>query len=423
MGIVYKAISENNWSAVKAFIDRHPQVLNVDFATSMGGTPLHVAAKFGHLRIVEELVALVAQEYLVIRDASGFTPLAIAASHGGAIPVARCLVNKNSIALTIPAQGNWTIPVSLAFISGHKLMGRYLYSVTQLLQVFRPENGQVGPTFLHICLRIGQYDIALHLLQRCTELLFAADSYGVPTIERIAFYVPEYSLNKSQLPLEAMGLSLYLLHYYLKKLMFSHFFDHFWVEDIKTPSTTMTGHFCIDIQEGESNQAGQGIMKEIYEMKLQYAQAAEILKLVCENLMFLNEAKRRINGGAMIEAAKAAEFLLRVTKANPKLISQVTFGHSTYLAFFFVAVECRKAKIFNLLRSFCFKNMAAAMIANDTKNHLLPAEALLAPSSYLNRISGAALQMQREVQCLSYDSSRREQSGFRVPNVYEGKVI
>ncbi|XP_028770076.1 uncharacterized protein LOC114727541 [Neltuma alba] len=100
MSNMRKAIAENNWSAAKAFIDRHPQVLIVDFATSMGETPLHVAAKFGHLVVVEELVRL---KYLEICDAYyNNTPLAIAASHGELIPVATCLINKNRKAFAIP---------------------------------------------------------------------------------------------------------------------------------------------------------------------------------------------------------------------------------------------------------------------------------------------------------------------------------
>ncbi|XP_028770077.1 uncharacterized protein LOC114727542 [Neltuma alba] len=107
MSNMLKAIAENNWLAAKAFIDRYPQVLDVDFAKSMGETPLHVAAKFGHLGIVEELVRLVPEEYLEIRDAYwGNTPLAMAASHSELIPVAACLISKNKKPLEIPTDNN-----------------------------------------------------------------------------------------------------------------------------------------------------------------------------------------------------------------------------------------------------------------------------------------------------------------------------
>ncbi|XP_028770086.1 uncharacterized protein LOC114727551 [Neltuma alba] len=201
MSNMLKAIAENNWLAAEASIDRYPQVLDVDFAESMGETPLHVAAKFGHLGIVEELVRLVPEEYLEIRDAYwGNTPLAMAASLNELIPVAACLISKNKKALEIPSNKYaWEIPVNSAFYSGRKKMGRYLYSVTPW-EVFRPDNGgTVGPLFLQICLKLGELDIALDLLRRCTELLFATDINEDPTIQNIASYIHP-SLDISRLP-------------------------------------------------------------------------------------------------------------------------------------------------------------------------------------------------------------------------------
>ncbi|XP_028758952.1 uncharacterized protein LOC114717894 [Neltuma alba] len=196
MGTLYNAIAQNNWWVAKASIDRYPRALDIDFAASIGETPLHVAVKFGHVGIVEELVRLVPHEYLKIRDAYyDCTPLATAAIYSGVIPNAACLINENNNALAIPSKNGWRIPVTLAFIGGLTKMGRYLYSVTPL-QFFKPENGPVGPTFLYTCLRIGQLDFALDLLQQCTELLFAADVYGISTIQNIARYPPNF-LNKS----------------------------------------------------------------------------------------------------------------------------------------------------------------------------------------------------------------------------------
>ncbi|XP_028771267.1 uncharacterized protein LOC114728522 [Neltuma alba] len=199
MVILNNAISENDLFGAKAVIDCHPKVLDVDFGASRGETPLHIAAKFGHVAIVDELMKLVGPEYLEIWDYYGYTPLATTATHTGSIPIATCMINKNSGALTIPAQWPWLIPVTLAFFGGHNKLGLYLYSVTPL-QVFKPENGSfVGPEFLRTCLRNGEFDIALHLLQRCTELLFAGDEDGNSTIANIALSLP-HSLHKSQLP-------------------------------------------------------------------------------------------------------------------------------------------------------------------------------------------------------------------------------
>ncbi|XP_028770074.1 ankyrin repeat-containing protein ITN1-like [Neltuma alba] len=140
-------------------------------------------------------------------------------------------------------------------------------------------------------------------------------------------------------------------------------------------------------------------INKIYEMKVQHAKAHEILNLVCENLRHLNEVKKKMFGKALISVSEeeGVEFLLRVTKANTELIMLVIYGGSR-LPIFFHAVKYRRAEIFNLLRGFRFKNVVASFADSKSSNTLLHVAAMLAPSSYLDHISGATLQMQREMQ-------------------------
>ncbi|KAI9070646.1 hypothetical protein K1719_047390, partial [Acacia pycnantha] len=141
MRILYKAISDNNWPAAKAFIDRYPIVLDVEFGASRGETPLHVAAKFGHVGVVEDCNAL-------------------------AIPNRRY---------------NWGIPVLLAFRACLKVLGRYLYSVTPL-QLFT-ENRNLGTVFFATCLLTGELEIVLDLL--CFLLLTSRISQQLSILHSI----------------------------------------------------------------------------------------------------------------------------------------------------------------------------------------------------------------------------------------------
>ncbi|XP_028770082.1 uncharacterized protein LOC114727546 [Neltuma alba] len=344
MGTLYKYISEDQWHDAKAFIESHPRVLDVEFATSMRETPLHVAAKFGRQNIVKELVKLVPKDYLEIRDACGCTPLAVAASYSGVIPIASCLVEENRRALKIPlGDYEWSIPVTMAFRIGHNQMGRHLYfAIGDDLQVFK-ENPIVGPLFLRTCFMTGELGIALDLLQRCRELIFAAD-HLYSTIEHIAFYLSD-SLNKSHLRFWKQ----WVYHY------------------IKIQPAMATNQIRVDMQSKDEMSSRA-------------------------------EDKKRMIGKALLAAAKSGnvEFFKKVSTANPELISMVTFSQQKENAFF-SAVKYRQAEIFNLLHGFRFKNVVAAMFL-ENNNNLLHTAAKLAPPSQLYRIPGAALQMQREWQ-------------------------
>ncbi|XP_054775894.1 uncharacterized protein LOC129284431 isoform X2 [Prosopis cineraria] len=371
----YKAISEDNWPAVKAFTDRHRRDWKVKFAPR-GETPLHVAAKFGHLDIVKELVELAEPDDLVIHDASGYTPLAIAASHCGLLSIAKCLVSKNEKVLeTSNKYHKWIFPVTLAFRCGFNKMGRYLYCKTPL-EVFKGEKGIMGASFLRLCFITGNLDIALHLLQRSPELLFAADIKKRSTIQQIACYL-SHSPNKSQI-------------WFWKRCVY---------HCIKIPPTTATEHVSVDIeQESEMSNEVEG-MEGIRNMKLQHTLTDEILKLVCGNLKSLNKDKKGMIAEALLTAGEVGNvgFLHEVLKAKPELISKVVF-HQKNGQVFFNAVKYRQAEVFNLLCGFRFRDVVATMPSGPMNNNLLHMAAILAPSSQLNRISGAALQMQWELQ-------------------------
>lgn len=108
--------------------------------SSNGETALHVAAKYGHMSIVEELLKLVPPEHLEIRDSFRRTPLETTIAHCGEIKVVKCLVEKNRNILVIAdtpvhAAQEGNLPVTLAFELGLNEMGRYLYFATLPLTV------------------------------------------------------------------------------------------------------------------------------------------------------------------------------------------------------------------------------------------------------------------------------------------------
>ncbi|KAL0008123.1 hypothetical protein SO802_009625 [Lithocarpus litseifolius] len=78
---LYKALQIGDWNAAKDFLNRHPHAISAKF-TYKDKTALHVAAEAGHVHIVEELVKLMPEENLEIKDYRGCTALVRVACRG-----------------------------------------------------------------------------------------------------------------------------------------------------------------------------------------------------------------------------------------------------------------------------------------------------------------------------------------------------
>ena len=102
-------------------------------------------------------------------------------------------------------------------------------------------------------------------------------------------------------------------------------------------------------------------------------------------------------GDAIVRATKEGnfEFVFKILKADPQLVWS-NDGKSKNI--FSVAVQYRQAKIFSLIYGLDIKIALADTRDDFYDNNLLHMAGMLAPSTSLNDIPGAALQMQRELQ-------------------------
>ena len=139
---LYKALQIGNWNAAKEFLNRHPHAVSAKI-TVWGKTALHVAAKAGHVHIVEELVKQMSEENLEIKEIHGLTALT-QATYKGNHRTAECMLGKNGNLISI-ATNNGDLPVALALLNGHLELARYLYLLTPL-EILMPEIGTMGAT-------------------------------------------------------------------------------------------------------------------------------------------------------------------------------------------------------------------------------------------------------------------------------------
>ncbi|KAM1512689.1 hypothetical protein ACFX1Z_024220 [Malus domestica] len=88
------------------------------------------------------------------------------------------------------------------------------------------------------------------------------------------------------------------------------------------------------------------------------------------------------------------EFITQICKANPELLWSIDDKSRDIFDF---AIQCRQEKIYNLIYGISAKD-SMTTTADTNFNNKLHIAGLLSPSAQLNRIPGAALQMQRELQ-------------------------
>ena len=139
-----KHIREGEWDAANQFIGSNPETMTAKISIS-GSTALHIAIFEGHMNIVEELVKIMSEENLKIKDTDNCTVLGYCAMVGN-IQMAKCIIGKSRTLLSIGSEIHRFIPVVLALLyNPHGTeMARYLYSETPIEHL----NGINGAMFI-----------------------------------------------------------------------------------------------------------------------------------------------------------------------------------------------------------------------------------------------------------------------------------
>ena len=134
-------------------------------------------------------------------------------------------------------------------------------------------------------------------------------------------------------------------------------------------------------------------------MRLAHSLSRELLSRMKDQILISNTQQRTTGRvcGAILRAVKGgiSEFVFDIVKANPDLV----WSHDEKSrSIFSVAVQYRHAKIFSLIYGLDIKNSLTSSADSFYGNNLLHMAGMSAPSTSLNDIPGAALQMQRELQ-------------------------
>uniref|UniRef100_A0A3N7G5Q2 Uncharacterized protein n=1 Tax=Populus trichocarpa TaxID=3694 RepID=A0A3N7G5Q2_POPTR len=339
---LYKYAHNGDWDAIKTYLSRYPNAKKAKIKP-YGRTALHVAASSGNLKVVEELVTLMSVNELAIKDNEGNTALSIAAIVG-IRKMAECLVSKNENLVTF-ANRYPKIPLVEACVGSQMDMVRYLYSVTPIEFLCRGNVDQ-GSRFLKNA--IGAQMLGIPMQSIAT------------TDDNVRINMPDQSLSESK-------------------------------NIILQVSSKLRG-FAINLL------AFLGI-KQIYDLKKIHIYSDKILRCMCEHISTLDyeEYLKADVDGAFHSAVEngMVEFIIEVVKACPHAMISVD-GNGRNL--FMSSIANRQEKVFSLFYGLEAGGAEFVSIVYGSGNTMLHLAAKLSPPSQLARISGAALQMQRELQ-------------------------
>ncbi|GMP88069.1 hypothetical protein CsSME_00040188 [Camellia sinensis var. sinensis] len=393
--ILFKLVHKGDWGQIKHFLELHPDALSAKIS-SYGETALHIAALSGHVKIVEELVNMTSVEDLKLINDYGETALSLAAG-SGITRVAKPLVRKNHDLLGIK-NINGVIPVVVAAQFGHTDMVHFLYYMTQE-EDLDPETSSQGAKLLITCIVAQIYDIALDLVLWFPELATAVlEGHTGGTLNTLA---TRNSAFPSRTQLVCWKKWIYsCMPVHSSRVSNIH-------RDIEAYPGIHTYHENI-IKRALRHSYGLvwdllkllvPYIKHIYVIKLKHAQVLELLDCISQHISALNHSQIKDTElfQAVFNAIKHGnvEFVEEILTAYPDIIWIVDEDMRNI---FLYAVLQRQEKIFTLLHKMGPKKNIIATSLDKDSNTILHHAAMLSPSSHLDGISGAALQMQRELQ-------------------------
>ncbi|XP_070673542.1 uncharacterized protein [Malus domestica] len=385
----FAAVRSGDWDKTKLFLDGHADA--TERMDSLG-TALHNAVIFKRERIVEELVRRMTEEELEKQSSDGWTALAYAARDN--LNMVKCIVTHNQNLIGIAEEGGQMTPILIAAMHNRWDIVRYLVDLTPPLYLLH--EGSYSSQLIVVCLFAKQFDFAWMLLQFIPKLAYTRGQGRYTPLSAIAS-VPSAFMS---------GTSL--------KFWQSLIYNCIHIEDAGPISD-----FYINVGSQENEQGNQGNstafgllqglpsrlseffgISHIRELKLTHVRSRQILDFMCNEIKKLTDEEMR--DGLVYEAVYSAvqngivEVVIPLCKARPELLFR---GLEDGKNIFQYAVECRQEKVYSLIYGVGQRNLITTL-RDNSGNSILHYAGMLSPlaSKKLDRIAGAAFQMQRERQ-------------------------
>ncbi|RZC47942.1 hypothetical protein C5167_040886 [Papaver somniferum] len=393
---LYIAAERGDWESAKELFDKDPESLTA-LITAERDTALLIAVDRKHWRFAENLIKLMPGEALQLQETEyGNTALHIAAREGKK-EIAEAIVNKNPNATQIRNKQD-EVPLATATLSvsrGQKDIIEYLCNVTRD-EESSPFSGPDGASLLCDVIKANFYGIGLFIFKRYPKVII------------------EKTKNLKMWPLEAIANRPFSFKSGSKL--------NFWQHNIYTYMSTPSCYRGMgDIENpSECPKVDREIfakfftsilnyliprvpsIKELYAQKLVHEEAATLVKDMIAQLEKLTTKTEALsffeNSYALKTAIKdgTTEIVEECLRVFPDLV-WIETNNQTLIH---IAIEERNETIVKLICETSDEDDKNELLSRgDTHgNGVLHFAAKLASSTQLNLVSGAALQMQREMQ-------------------------
>ncbi|XP_044497675.1 ankyrin repeat-containing protein NPR4-like [Mangifera indica] len=364
---LHKAALKGDWGMAKHIFGQYPRSIFCACITKGNQTVLHIATAARQTSFVEELVKLMEPEELTLQDENGNSAFCFAAAVG-AIQIAKIMLMKNPRLLTIRGSENMS-PLYIAAVFAQRDTASFLYRETKDMLT---EKDRIAIFFTFI--NTGFCDLALEMLKDHPDLAVARDRNSETALHVLARKPSTFAGRNAGL---------------LKGLI-----------------TLLPELKFMSRKELISTQALQ-LVRCLWEEILK-RDDSELTKLIGTPSQLLFDAAKLGN----------FEFLAELICCYPDVVYELDDNSHSI---FHIAILHRHANIFNLIYETAFTKELMGNFEDNNQNNILHLVAKYPDSSRVSIVSGAALQMQRELLWFK-EIEKMVQPSFREKKNSEGKT-
>ncbi|KAI3836659.1 hypothetical protein MKX03_034942 [Papaver bracteatum] len=351
----------------RTFLDAFPEILS-DRLSIRGMTLLHRVFMLGKLKVAKDLIDTMAPRQLKIKTFEGNAAISLAVEVNS-IQMVKLMVCKNHNLLLIRNE-HGHIPLITSAINGDEEMLQYLYSVTPVADTFIKElSDSDGATLITAALRVEIYDIALKLLKLFPRLSSTQDNDGMTAFDVLAGKPSAFPSG-----------------------------NHFGFLQRCIYRIAGVGSYGL---VGEALKITVPYLKKLHDKKVKHDQVAEIVDIICTGFEPFGDFKlsqltqsRAFDAVSLSTIHGIVEFFTALVKSNGDLIYQRDKNGN---GLFQHAVLHRQENVFKAIIDMGIQHPTTALF-DKGKNNILHYAAFWRPLLHLHKVSGAALQMQREIQ-------------------------